>query len=86
MKMEYLAMEDIKKIIAEGVRLAYLKKHEEAISYFDKVLAIDGKNKDVLLNKSLELMILKRYQEAIQTCDKILELDSQHYGALSNKG
>jgi len=51
--------------------LLYLDKghYEEAINTFDKALALDGQNSEVLYNKVLALIANKAYQRAIDTAE-----------------
>ena len=70
-------------------------KYEEAIAYFDKILAMNSTNSDtlnaIILNgKGLALYDLGKYEEAIAYFDKILAMNSSNIDAvndaLNNKG
>ena len=69
----------------KGLSLRNLKNDEEAIEYFDKVLAIDPNNINALNNKGLSLGNLKNFEEAIECYDKVLAIDSKHFDALANR-
>jgi len=69
-----------------GSILYRLKRYDEAISYYDKVLEKDPEFPEVLINKGHALNQLKRYDEAISYYDKVLEKDPEFPEALINKG
>lgn len=56
----------------KGVDLAQLGKHEEAISYYDKALAIEPNAANALSGKANALSNLGKYKEAITYYDKLL--------------
>jgi tetratricopeptide (TPR) repeat protein len=60
-------------------------RYEEAIRYYDKVLAIDPNNKFALNNKGADLYDLGRYEEALVYFDKRLALDPYNTHILYNK-
>jgi tetratricopeptide (TPR) repeat protein len=62
------------------------QKYEEALQYYDKVLAIDPSSVNALNSKGLALDHLQRYDEAVQTFDKALAIDPSSVNALNNKG
>jgi len=55
-----------------AIDLSHLGKYEEAIKYFNKVLAIDPYRINVLINKAIALGNLTRYDEAITYFNKVL--------------
>ena len=59
---------------------------QEAIAYYDKVLAIDANDTNALNNKGLALDNLVQYQEAITYYDRVLAIDANDTKALINKG
>ena len=59
--------------------------YDEAIQYYDKVLAIDPSYVDALNNKAIVLKNLQKYDEAIQYYDKVLAIDPSYVDALNNK-
>jgi tetratricopeptide (TPR) repeat protein len=61
-------------------------RYYEAISYYDKALAINPNAKDILHNKGVVLITLGKYGEAIIVFDKILSLDPKNVAGLYNKG
>src|SRR5829696_1325587 len=61
------------------------QKYDEAIQYYDKVLAINPSAVDALNNKGLALDHLQRYDEALQSFDKALEIDPSNQKALDGK-
>ena len=62
------------------------QKYEEALQYYDKVLAIDPSSVNALNSKGLALDHLQRYDEAVQTFDKALSINPSSVNALNNKG
>jgi tetratricopeptide (TPR) repeat protein len=53
-------------LLNKETTLSNLGRREEAISYYDKVLAIEPGNMDALNNKGNALDNLGRYEEAIE--------------------
>jgi tetratricopeptide (TPR) repeat protein len=53
---------------------------------YDKVLDVEGSNKDVMDNKGVALNKLGKYQEAIEWFDKALQIDSNYTYTMNNKG
>jgi tetratricopeptide (TPR) repeat protein len=66
--------DDVEALFDKGLALDGLGQYEEAISYYDKVLAIDPNNIFALGNKGLGLSNLGRDQEAIEYYDKVLAM------------
>ena len=62
------------------------QKYEEALQFYDKVLAIDPSSVNALNSKGLALDHLQRYDEAVQTFDKALSINPSSVNALNNKG
>ena len=54
--------------------------------YYDKVLAIEPNDLDVLNNKAIVLKDLKHYEEAIQYYEKVLAIEPNDVDVLNNKG
>ncbi len=50
---------------ADKLRARYVKSYEVALTYFDRVLELDGKDKDCIRLKGSTLFFLERYEEAI---------------------
>ena len=61
-------------------------KYAEAIQYYDKALAIEPNDVDVLNNKGLALYNQQKYDESIQYYDKVLAIDPTNIYALNSKG
>ena len=64
---KYYAISDPKDIDAlynKAIVLEDLERYDEALQYYDKVLAIDPKDIDALYNKAIVLEDLERYDEA----------------------
>src|SRR5215204_2584306 len=62
------------------------QKYDEAIQYYDKVLAINPSAVGALNSKGLALDHLQRYDEALQSFDKAFAINSSSVNALNNKG
>ena len=56
--------DDFFALYNKGLSLAKLKKHEDAIMYFDKALKIKSDNVDALRLAGFSFTILKKYEEA----------------------
>ena len=69
-----------------GPALIRLCKFEEAILYFDKDIADDPLDVEILTNKGVTLSKLGHIEEAILYYDTTLEIDSSYVPALNNKG
>jgi tetratricopeptide (TPR) repeat protein len=72
----------------KGVLLANLRKNEEAVECYDKVIKeLDPNHISAWLNKGVALGTLGRYEEEIQCFDKIItKLDPEYISAWYNKG
>ena len=70
----------------KGNELYTLGQYQEAITWYDKALALDSNDIDTLKNKGDSLYALGRYQEAITWYDKALALDSSYVDVLYYKG
>ena len=62
------------------------QKYDEAIQYYDKVLAINPSAVGALNSKGLALDHLQRYDEALPYFDKALSINPSSVNALNNKG
>ena len=72
---------------SRAIALHFFGRYEEAINSYDKVLLIQPKNIDALMNKSFILLNeLRRYEEAINSYDKALLIKPDYYEAWLNKG
>jgi tetratricopeptide (TPR) repeat protein len=77
--------DDVDALSGKGWALNDLGRYEEAISYYDKVLAIDTNNVYTLLHKGLAFLGMGKSDEAIKYFDKILAIDANNIGALKAK-
>jgi tetratricopeptide (TPR) repeat protein len=75
----------IRELDLKGLVLHFLGKNNEAISFFDKALAINPNDVDVLTNKGIALHFLGKNNEAISSFDKALAINPNYKLALDNK-
>ena len=61
------------------------KKYDEAIKYYDKILAINASEIDALNHKGLSLWGLQKYGEPIQYFDQVLSINASEVYAINNK-
>ncbi|WP_009630745.1 tetratricopeptide repeat protein [Synechocystis sp. PCC 7509] len=61
--------------LVKGNDLANLGDYEEALSSFNKVVAIQPQNTTAWVQRSVVLIHLNRYLEAVDSCDRALEID-----------
>jgi tetratricopeptide (TPR) repeat protein len=80
------APNDVDTLLSKGIALNDLGRYDEAITYFDKALAINPNYKNALLSKGWSLSNLGRYDEAIEYYDRAIEIDPNYILALNNKG
>ena len=59
----------------KGLVLDRLNKHAEAITYYEKALAIDPNDTGTLSNKGLALDVTGKHEEAITYYEKALAID-----------
>jgi tetratricopeptide (TPR) repeat protein len=76
---------DIRGLDLKGLVLHFLGKNNEAISFFDKALAINPNDVDVLTNKGIALHFLGKNNESIIFFDKALAINPNYKLALDNK-
>lgn len=66
--------------------LRYIGEHEEAITYYDKAIALDSYNSSFYFLKGDTLYSLERYEEAIEMFEKSIDLssgwNSAYYGKI----
>jgi Tetratricopeptide repeat/PKD domain len=77
-----LPSSDATTLNSKGIALENQGKYAEAITYYDRALAIDPNNKFALSNKGNALDSLGKYAEAITYYDRALAIDP---GALAPK-
>lgn len=63
-----------------------IQMYNRAVEYYNKALATDPNNSDVLINKGIVLIKLDKYNDALKLFDKALNINSHNAGALYNKG
>jgi len=76
----------VNNLINEGISLLIVGKYNEAISLFDKALAVEPTNTLALSNKGTTLVYLHKYNEAISLFNKVLAVDPNNAYALALKG
>jgi tetratricopeptide (TPR) repeat protein len=65
---------------------ATLGKNVEALANYDRALALQPRNAEVLSNRGNTLKSLKRFDEALDSFDKALAAQPDYPAALSNRG
>jgi tetratricopeptide (TPR) repeat protein len=61
-------------LMTEGTRLHSLKRYDEALSVFERVLHLNGEDVDGWNGKGLVLEALRRYKEAVLAYDHLVRL------------
>lgn len=77
---------NIDMIFGNALDLSHLGKYEQALTYYDKVLAIDPYRFNALINKAFTLDNLSRYNESLAYFDKVLTINPDEDIALNGKG
>ena len=75
-----------KILLHEGQLMQSEKRYEDSLEIFNKLLAINPKDKLVLSNIGSVLLDLGKYEKAIKTFDKVLEINSKDEFALKMIG
>ncbi|MTJ09440.1 MULTISPECIES: tetratricopeptide repeat protein [unclassified Anabaena] len=70
----------------QGIELIDLERYEEAISYFDKAIAINPDDHDAWFHRGTVLDELQRYREAIASYDKAIAINPDDHEAWYNRG
>ncbi len=78
--------ENIFSLFSRGNEALQQGMYDQAIEYYDRVLALDPNHVMALYNKGSILDDLGRYQEAIEYYDTALAIDPNHINALNGKG
>ena len=84
-----LAKEDpqnVEILIALGNMYYDAGMAEPAVEYYDRVLAIEADNVDVMVDKATMLRTLKRPDDAVEILQKVIELAPKHEHAWFNMG
>ena len=79
-------VDDISKLISLAIASQVNGEHKDALSYFERVLAIDTNNTNALTGKGFNLGILGKNREAMDMFDKVLTINHDHFGAMYGKG
>ncbi|MGE3549660.1 MAG: glycosyltransferase [Geobacter sp.] len=77
---------NVTALIELGVQAGELGLYQEAIDYWDRVLAIDSTCVEAVFNKGFALMGLKRYTEALRLARETLRVVPSHKEAGFNYG
>jgi tetratricopeptide (TPR) repeat protein len=77
---------EVKTLIDKGKAFFKLGNYTEAITYYDKALAIDPKDTKALYYKGAALDSLGNLTGAIVYYDKVLAINATDIGALNDKG
>jgi tetratricopeptide (TPR) repeat protein len=78
--------QDTAALVDEGRRLAGLGRHEEALVYYDRALALDPQNAEAWQWHGVCLIALHRLEEAVTSFDRALAINPQDVGAWYTKG
>jgi len=62
-------------LLRQGLNLARLDRHEDALAAFDKALQLDPYNANAWVSRAIELRFLNRDEDALVALDKAVELD-----------
>ena len=76
----------LKNLILMGNQFFYLGEYDKAIECYDKILQMNVRYFEAVLNKAFTLNKLDRFSEAIDWYDKALRIHPKHVTALNNKG
>ena len=68
------------------ITLHRLKKYEEALDYYDKVIELNPDDDDTMLMKGVALSYAGKEKEAIKWYDKALKINPYNHQAMENKG
>jgi tetratricopeptide (TPR) repeat protein len=70
----------------KGIQLYEMKKYTDALSSFDKSIALDKTFAEAFMGKLLSLNELKKFKEAIVLADSMIKLDAKDLLPLTIKG
>ncbi len=76
---------DFDAFYKNGVALAKLGKHKDAVECFDKALEINPNHRKTLSKQGILLAKLGKDEEAVVCFDKALEINPNEFDILSNK-
>jgi len=61
-----------------------LKRYEEAINYYDKVLTLQKKNPEIWMLRGNAYLNLKRYEQSFNDFNQALTINKKHHPSLYN--
>ena len=85
-ELEFDHTEHILLVEKKSILFLICERYEEAITSYDKYLAINPRNDIAWLSRSFTLRKLKRYEEAITSYDKCLAINPQNDIAWHDRG
>jgi tetratricopeptide (TPR) repeat protein len=77
---------DAAELIGEGVRLAAIGAHEEAIQSFDKALELDAEQPFVYKQRGASYQALEQYEAAVSDYDEAIRLNAEDVNAYYRRG
>lgn len=69
--------DDVNTAYIEGIKAFGAGNHDQAVEHYDRALALEPDNTDVLSAKAIALMHLERLDEAIETAKRVSVLDPE---------
>ena len=69
----------------KACKLASKQKYDEAILYYDQILAIDKNHLDSLYCKGLTLCYMGKYEKALSCLDEALKINPRSISSLRTK-
>jgi len=84
-EISYEDLELLEEFFEQAQDLLEKENYEEAISFYDEVLAIESLDIDALFGKAFSLDNIGKHDEAISFYDKVLAIDSTDIDALNGK-
>jgi Flp pilus assembly protein TadD len=69
--------DDVQNAYLEGIKAFGAGDHQQAVACYDRALAIEPDNTDVLNAKAMALMHLGRLDDAIEAAKRVGELDPE---------
>ncbi|NEQ55799.1 MAG: tetratricopeptide repeat protein [Leptolyngbya sp. SIO3F4] len=79
------ATETSDQLVDAGLALAKQQMHRDAISYFEKALALSTNHLRALKNRALTYVHLGQTREALVDLDRLIDLDPQNLWAYANR-
>jgi Flp pilus assembly protein TadD len=69
--------DEVQSAYIDGIKAFGAGNHEEAVGHYDRALAVQPDNTEVLSAKAMALMHLDRLDDAIATAKRVSELDPE---------